>query len=70
MDATIPNKLKGFEMHEFEGETIEVLPMATITEFWIVVVSTFGSLYERMFTTMYSKKYKARINPLESTTMN
>ena len=62
--ATIaPIDLSGYRKYTEEGGTHETLSMSIITEFWLSVVNIYGALYEAVFTSVYSRKGKAKLTP-------
>ena len=66
MANTAPTELPGYRKYTEEGVTHEALPMSIVTEFWLAVVHTFGSLYEAVFTSVYSRHGKAKMTPPEA----
>ena len=66
MATTAPTELPGYRKYTEEGVTHEALPMSIVTEFWLAAVHTFGSLYEAVFTSVYSRHGKAKMTPPEA----
>ena len=58
---TAPRDLTGYRKYIEERGTNEVLLMSTVIEFWLSKVNTFGSLYEVLFQSLYSRTGKAKL---------
>ena len=62
--ATIePCDIIGYRQYVEDGETLEVLPMSPVTEFWLSAVNTFGALYRAVFQSVYSRTSKLKPTP-------
>ena len=63
MVTTVPSDLTGYRKYTEEGGTNKVLPMSTVTEFWLSTVNICGVLYEVVFLSVYSRTDKAKPTP-------
>ena len=48
--------MEDFEDHVGDGESRGALPITNVTVFWLATVSTFGTLYKKSSTSVYSKE--------------
>ena len=54
MTTSVPNTMDGFEERIVDGESRGALPLIYVTEFWLAVVSIFGTFYEASGRSVYS----------------
>ena len=66
MANTALTEIPGYKKYTEDGVTHEALPMTIVTEFWLAAVYTFGTLYEPVFTSVYSRHGKAKMTPPEA----
>ena len=63
MATSAPNTMDNFKEHIVDGESRGALPLIYVTEFWLAVVSIFGTFYEASDTSVYSTEDITKSTP-------